>query len=261
MWKADLHNHLGSDGSNLGFDETIDLVHSKLGDNSVFGIADSDDYRYERFIEQRGKYERQSMDESRAIYVPEKKVLVVKCQEMFTKEGHILAVAMPYEKNVTTKNAKDAIKAAKDLGGILDAVHPFYYQGIGNFLEQNPELLGQFSVWEVYNGSAEFSFPKMLPKDANKKSAKFYFNQILKSRLNVGISSATDGHSVNVVGKCYTKLDDLSFDSSFIFDLDNSLRRVKTLDKLHTEPNRLDAAIHTFNMVLATLQGKRKVPK
>ncbi len=52
MIKADLHNHLGSNGVNPGFDETINSVCDRLGPNSVFGIANSDDYRYENFIEQ-----------------------------------------------------------------------------------------------------------------------------------------------------------------------------------------------------------------
>ena len=39
MIKVDLHNHLGSNGKNQGFDETIDLVYNKLGPNSTFGIA------------------------------------------------------------------------------------------------------------------------------------------------------------------------------------------------------------------------------
>ena len=259
--KADLHNHLGTNGANPGFDETIDLVHNKLGHYSMFGIVNSDDSRYERFVEQRGKYDRQIIDGGKAVYVPKRGVLVVKCQEMFTKEGHILAIATPYGKNVKTKDAKDAIKEAKDLGGILSAVHPYYREGIGNFLESNPELIEEFSSWEIYNGSAEFSFPLVLPRNSNKKSAEFYFNSILKnSRLNIGVSSFTDGHEVNVVGRCYTHLeiDGDFYSKDFVERLDNALRKVKTWDRLHTRPNKTDAAIHTFNMVVATLKGLRK---
>jgi len=257
--KADLHNHLGSNGANPGFDETIDLVYNKLGPNSAFGIADSDDFRYESFIEQKGEYERYGIEKNRAVYVPEKKVLVVKCQEMFTKEGHILAIATPYGKIVKTKDAKDAIKEAKDLGAILSAVHPFYREGIGNFLIANNNLFSQFSSWEVYNGSAEFYIPKVLPKNTNKKAFEFY-NVLLPQFSNgLGISSSTDGHSVKVVGKCYTELslNENDLQKDFLEHLDFAIRQVKSSSNLHCESNAKDAAIHTFDMIVATLKGLR----
>ena len=257
--KLDIHNHLGSNGANPGFDETIDLVHSRLGDNSAFGIANSDDFRYENFIEQKGKYERIYLDNGRAVYVPEKKVLVIKTQEMFTKQGHILAIATPYHKNVKSKDAKDAIKEAKDLGAILDAVHPFYFQGIGTFLSANENLLTQFSSYEVYNGTAGLYLPVIFPKGANKKAMDFYFENILVNpELNVGISSATDGHTAEVIGKCYTELplNHLSI-INFKENLDKALRQVKSLENLHKEPNKKDAAIHVAKMILVKL-GLRK---
>jgi hypothetical protein len=253
--KADLHNHLGSNGANPGFDETIDFVHKTLGHYSMFGIADSDDLRYERFVEQEGKYEREIINEGRAIYVPKRGVLAVKCQEMFTKEGHILAIATPYGKLVKTKDAKDAIKEAKDLGGILVAVHPFYYQGIGNFLISNNNLISQFSSWEVYNGSAEFSFPFVLPAGSNKKANEFYEEMLPEFSNELGMSSFTDGHSVDVVGKCYTDLplkEDF-FRTNFIENLNSSLRNIKVPSKLHMEQNISDAAIHAFKMGLVKL--------
>jgi len=258
--KADLHNHLGSNGANPGFDETIDLVYSKLGNNSAFGIANSDDFRYEKFVGQKGKYERVSLDKGRAVYVPEKKVLVVKCQEVFTKQGHILAISAPYGRNIFSKNARHAIREAKDFDASLSAVHPFYQEGIGNFLIRNENLISQFSSWEGYNGSAEFYLPKVLPRDANKKSIDFYFENILANPdLNIGISSATDGHSVNVVGKCYTELqfDENFMNNNFAEELDKSLRKVKCLNNRCMNSNQIDAGIHAFNMAVKTLQGKR----
>jgi hypothetical protein len=261
MIKADLHNHLGSNGKNPGFDETIDLVHNKLGPNSAFGIADSDDYRYEQFVEQeKGRYHREYITNGRAVYVPEKEVLVVKCQEMFTKEGHILAIAMPYGKIVKTKKAKDAIKEAKDLGAILSAVHPFYRDGIGKFLEENPELLQSFSNWEVYNGSAEFSFPKILPKGSNDESMNFYLDNLLNNHsLNIGVSSFTDGHDARVIGTCYTNLQlkdkfMISMKGDVVESLDNALREVKCTKHLCMEPNEKDAAIHAVKMALVKLK-------
>ncbi|MEK6913961.1 MAG: hypothetical protein AABW47_04815 [Nanoarchaeota archaeon] len=261
MIKVDIHNHLGSNGDNPGFDATIDAVHKRLGDNSAFGIANSDDSRYERFIEQSGgKYNREVIQNGRAIYVPEKKVLVVKCQEMFTKDGHILAIATPYGRNVKTKNAKDAIKEAKDLGAILDAVHPYYLSGIGDFLERNPELWELFSTWEAYNGSAEFSFPGVLPKDSNEKSMMFYLKNLMHSKeLIMGASSSTDGHTVGVIGKCYTEIqaEENFMQGNFLENLDSAFKYTNSLSQLHTEPNRRDAAVHAVKMGLVKL-GLRK---
>jgi len=257
MAKADLHNHLGSQGKNPGFDETINLAYNKLGNGGIFGIANSDDFRYENFINQKGgKYERVPLLESdkRMIYVPDKNILVVKCQEMFTKQGHVLATAMPYKENVNTKDAKSAIRAAKNLEASLISVHPFYQFGIGNFLRENPELLQSFSSWEIFNGSAEFSFPFVLPRNANVKALDFYATENL-SRLNIGISSFTDGHSPEVIGKCYTELPVYNITSQQ--DLDYALRNVKHTNRLHMESNSTDSALHAFKMALVKL-GLRK---
>ena len=178
---------------------------------------------------------------------------------MFTKEGHILAIAIPFGENIITKDAKDAIKGAKDLGAILSAVHPFYFKGIGNFLIANNNLISQFSSWEVYNGSTEFSFPGILPRGLNKQSLQFYESLLSEFSRELGISSATDGHSVGVIGKCYTELslEDNFMWRNFVGKLDRALRQVKSLYQLHMEPNRVDAGIHAVKMGLVKLQGKR----
>ncbi len=258
MIKADLHNHLGKNGANPGFDETIDIFHGNLGPNSIFGIANSNDYRYEDFIEQSGgKYNREHIgDDKRAVYVPEKKILVVKDQEMFTKKGHVLAIAMPYGRNnVETTDTRDAIKAAKDLGAILDAVHPFYFEGAGKFLAENPKLLEHFSSWEVYNGSAELWVPGVTPRNTNSKAIEFYVNEIEpNSNLNIGMSSSTDGHLVRTLGKCYTELEDFDLTSPNIRnELNLRLSTMKSMDRLYMQPNKGDAFQHAFNMMLVKL--------
>jgi hypothetical protein len=268
-WKVDLHNHF-KDNQTPDFDKTADFLNNKFGDYFIVGIADSDDFRYERFVEQKGKYERIYFGGAwegkahRAIYVPEKKLIFVKCQESFTRRGHVLAIAMPYGQMKVIKNSEDAINYSKDLGGILDAVHPYAREGIGKFLEEHPSLMEKFSLWEGYNASAEFSFPFILPKGANKKAIDFYFENLSESTdLNIGLSAATDGHSLGVVGRSYTKikleLPNPSSHSNFINNFHSSLREVKSLDMLHTEPNKMEAAVHAFKMALKTLQGKRKI--
>ncbi len=259
MIKVDLHNHLGRNGANPGFDETIDLVVKRLGEHSIFGIANSNDYRYQDFVNQGGgEYNRHGIDGGRAgaVYVPERDMLVVKCQEMFTDQGDVLAIAIPFGKNVETTNTRDAIKEAKDLGAILDAVHSFYIDGIGEFLRENPEMLEHFSTWEVYNGSAEFWFPKILPRNANSKALEFYINKIQpNSNLDIGISASTDGHLTRTVGKCYTMLEDFDLASKDLASyLDSALREVKSTSRLHMESNKSDAFQHAFHMGLDKLK-------
>lgn len=259
MIKADLHNHLGKNGANPGFDETINIAYQRLGPRGIFGIANYNDYRYEDFVDQPGgEYSREHVGyDMRAVYVPEKNMLVVKCQEMFTKQGDILAIAMPYrKKNVETTDTRDAINEAKDLGAVLDAVHPFYIDGIGKFLSENPELLENFSTWEVYNGSAEFWVPKILPRNANSKAFEFYVNKIKPNPyLDIGISASTDGHLTTTLGKCYTMLEDFNLTPEELVNcLDSALREVKSTGRLHKEPNKCDAFQHAFHMGLEKLK-------
>ncbi len=259
MIKTDIHNHLGRNGANPGFDETIDMIYDRLGPNSIFGIANSNDHRYQDFVNQGGgKYDRHGIEGGRAgaVYVPEKDMLVVKCQEMFTDQGDVLAIAIPFGKNVETTDTRDAVKEAKDFGAILDAVHPFYTDGIGKFLSENPELLEQFSSWEIYNGTAEFWFPKILPRNANSKALDFYTQEIAQNQgLDIGISSSTDGHLTRTVGKCYTELNDFDLTSKDLAsNLDSALREVKSTGRLHMESNRCDAFQHDFHMGLERLK-------
>ena len=252
MRKVDIHNHLGRNGDNPGFDKTIDIAYSRLGEGGVFGIANSDDFRYEKFVEQKGgKYNRVPVSDKKAVYVPERDMLVVKCQEMFTKQGDILAIAMPHGKEVKTKNTRDVIMEAIDLGAILDAVHPFYFESIGNFLEKNVGLLQLFSTWEVWNGSAVW-LPGLSRMNPNKKATDFYLSNFLESLASgIGMSASTDGHSAESIGKCYTMLDDFSLTSKNLpKELHREFRNVKSLDKLHRESNKWDVCKHAVHMGL-----------
>jgi hypothetical protein len=138
--KADLHNHLGRNGANPGFDETIDLVYNKLGENFAFGICNSTptDYRFENFVNQKGKYERVWLDdEKRFLLVPEKQIYVVGAEEVGTKQGHLVVAGMPsnkkIQKNDKTLSLEDALESAGDFNGIKIAAHPFSRDGLGNY--------------------------------------------------------------------------------------------------------------------------------
>ncbi len=262
MVRADLHNHLGRNGDNPGFDETIDIAHPRLGNGGIFGIANSDDYRYEAFVQQKGgKYNRVNRINDKgyrvAVYVPEKDILVVKCQEMFTDKADVLAIAMPHNLNISTKKSKSAIMLADDYGAVLDAVHPSYIDGIGEFLKENLEYLQYFSTWEVFNGSAELWIPGVTPRFANEKSFAYYFTEELDDKFDMGMSASTDGHSVRAIGTCYTTLDDYLMSNPNVPEaLENALRNAKSWNNLHMEPNRADALKHGLDMAVDKVKKK-----
>lgn len=269
--KADLHNHLGKNGRNPGFDETIDLVHFKLGDGGIFGICNDGhtDFRYEDFINQGGgKYNRVELDkDKKVIYVPEKKISVVGVEEVESKQGHFIVVGMPQNKKIqttkTTLSLEDALRKADDFNGIKIVVHPMGGEGLGEYLINHFHLFPEFNGWEVYNASAELSVPCVLPRKANEKSAGYYISQLNGGidagfDLNIGACAFTDGHSVDVIGRSYTKLPkpDKTSSQNFIESLRVEIKGNKTFENLHCESAKWDAFKHCYHMTNHMIFGK-----
>lgn len=252
--KVDLHNHLGVNGKNPGFDETINIVHKRLGNNSAFGICNDgySDFRYENFANQKGgKYSRNWIDrEKRILYVPEKMLYVMGVEEVESKQGHFLVAGMPANKKIQKTNKtlslEDALKSADEINGINIVAHPFGRDGLGPYLMGNFYLTKNFDGWEVYNASAELAIPGVLPFNANKESAEFY-NNYLRNKINIGACAFTDGHSVEVIGRSYTGYSGI-YHSNLFDDLKNRIRNNKDFRNLHTDPAKLDALKHSYNM-------------
>ncbi|MBU0894439.1 MAG: hypothetical protein KKF48_05170 [Nanoarchaeota archaeon] len=245
---VDLHNHLGRMGRFPSFDRVVDVAFNRLGIEGVFSVANCEDYRYEDFVnsspESYDRVEVRDEKDSVGIYVPQKKILIVKGQEVFTPEGHVLVIGLPKGKNIKSKTLDDSFSEAKDYNAVTIVDHPFYKGGAGpKILDFEPD------GWEVYNASAEFWFPKLLPIGANEKSAKFY-NEEIRDNHDTGACSFTDGHSPNVIGKSYTMLPllDKQTPQALINSLRQGIKGVKSFDYLHREPNRTDAFIHAAFM-------------
>lgn len=231
--KADLHNHLSTRMYRGEFNPVIDTALNRLGNGAVLGLVNFSDTRYERFVQAKG-YDRK--DIGNAVYVPEKDVLVVKGQELKTKQGHILVLGL--QKDVHLKEDRtldDAIKESKDNNGIIIADHMFYKEGIGPFLEANDSYLKQaeqkaksapeerrnisilpegkndsylnyLDAIEIFNGEASLWIPKLTPKNANIK-AEILFRRIIEDYPNIGGISTSDGHSFYEIGRCYSYID------------------------------------------------------
>ncbi len=209
--KADLHNHL-STLSNIPkeFNKVLDIAKKRLGKNGILGIINGgDDNRYENFINLRG-YEKQNI--GNAIYVPEKEILVLRGQELFLKQGHILILGLKSNIKSKNENLEYLLKSTKDNNGIIIAAHLFFFGGIGPYLEKNPELLKYFDGIEIHNGEAFYG---------NKKAKNFY-NKI-KNDYDIGACSFQDGHSLYEIGLSYTCLEQPFFENSD--KLNSSLRK------------------------------------
>ncbi|MBU0894316.1 MAG: hypothetical protein KKF48_04520 [Nanoarchaeota archaeon] len=256
---VDLHNHLGPNGTNPGFDETIDIAYSRLGDGGIFGICNDgpDDSRYEKFVNQKPeKYERIFTDDfKKYVYVPQKRISIVKVEEVEPREGHFLAVGMPsikrIWKNKNPPSLEDALKSAEDFDAIKIIVHPFSRDGLGEYLNENFPLLEEFDAWEVYNASAELLIPGLLPKNANKKAQDYYKNFIdqntpLGSFSSIGACAFTDGHSAEVIGTSYTKIKDNG--GLFLLMLKSGIKQNKNFDNLYMQPAKKDALKHCYHM-------------
>lgn len=245
--RADFHNHLrtGSRSHNSDFNQVVDLVSERLGVNGILGVVNFGRKVYEDFAGLKG-YERYYMGENdNGIYVPEKKVLIVKGQEVPTQEGHILALGLG--KNVHLKMYKsliDTLNEAKDKGAVVVADHPFYLQGLGNYLKTNHSILNDFDAVEIFNGEAAFGIPgTSLTYVANQK-ARDFFNQVKINFPHLGALASSDGHSSYELGKSWTEIDALDLDnkSNFLNSLKKSIRNTN-IQTPRSEQNALFGAV------------------
>lgn len=216
--KADLHNHFATLSSMPDFNKVVNHIERKLGRGAVVGLVNFSDRRYEDFIGQRG-YER--YDKGVGIYVPEKDITIIKGQEVPTKEGHLLVLGLKKFIHLTDgKRLEETIEEARGENGILIADHPFYRDGIGTILKDNPHYLEKcletLDGIETHNGEAVYLIHGVTPKGANKRALLFYY-QTLAQRLKAIITS--DGHSVREIGSSWMGIPRLD-----VNNLANSLR-------------------------------------
>lgn len=201
--RTDLHNHLSTYSSRIpSFDKTVDVASEKLQAGGVLGVVNFADRRYEDFVSQAG-YDR--YDKGNAVYVPQKDLLIVKGQEVQTDKGHILVLGLPKDKHLKfgfMHRLKDALKEAKDEGGVIIADHPFYCHGIGPYLNAHSDLLAYyFDGIETHNGAAVTFLPGTKSFDANKAAQNFF--QTHGKLSNLGYLVSSDGHSLFEIGSSY----------------------------------------------------------
>jgi len=259
---TDLHNHVGKINNFPDFSKVISRAYNALGNYGILGIAGfgNDDKRYETFLSKKDR-DFLTLGDNTAI-VPldgegNKRIIVIRCQEVKTKQGEYLVVApSTYLKN--DRPFQDSIREAKDSGGILIIPHfgiPRVGGGLGWFLESNPQILEKiienFDGFEVYTSSAAI-FP-----GANKKALSFYLEHNLGER-KIGACSFTDSHTLNF-GKSKTKIEiDHLLESPLVPELKRGIRNSR-LENLIMEPSFIDPTIHAVEVVYS--QVKERVGK
>jgi hypothetical protein len=229
--KASLHEHLRT-GSNLqpeDFNIAINLAAARLGSYGIFAMTNFEDKRYEQFTSLRG-YDRYPIGENQsAIYVPDKMILIVKAQEVPTKQGHLLCLGLGHSQHLKpNQSLEDTIKATIDLGAIRIADHPFFISGIGPYLETHPELIGLFDAIETHNGEAFYG---------NKNAERFY-SSLGWDHYQLGALSSSDGHSFHELAKSWTEINfpDITDSKEFIPSLRKAIKAtdLQTNQKNHT---------------------------
>jgi hypothetical protein len=221
--KVDIHNHLSTFAKLKDFNKTINLIKERLGPGGICGLVNfgaEGDMRYEDFIELEPKgYHRDFLDN--AIYLPEKDVWVVKCQEVWTDVGHLLVAGVNHGVAIPSHmSLENSLKAADSEKGVKLLVHMYGWQGMGDYILKHPELLEQFDAMETYNGEANLWLPFVNHLNANKKAKKFYDS--VKERFpNLGTFVSSDGHDIEEMGRNYTMIPDFGKGESKFKDADS----------------------------------------
>ncbi len=276
MIKAALHEHLRT-SSNLkpeDFNKAVDIARRRLGAGGVFALVNFADKRYEHFIESSG-YERAYVGEKRnAVYVPEKDILVVKGQEVPTKQGHLLVLGLGCDNHIKqNKTLEDTLKQTIDNNAVAIIDHPYGSAGLGHYLRANSGLgtyeklnekfLGQVDAIEVYNGEAAFGIPfTLFPYNANKHALIFY-RSAKKVFPHLGALSSSDGHSFYEFCSSWTEIEpfDIYSPSKLLPTLKKSIRKTNLKTQRQNTPSYRGAVNHIADLaciIIATKLGSKK---
>jgi len=267
--RADLHNHLrtGSYMPSGIFNQAIDVARQRLESKGIFALVNFCDRRYEDFSHLKG-YERQDL--GKALWVPQKEILVVKGQEVPTKSGHLLVLGLDSNIDLASgRTLEDSIKEAREHDGIIILDHPTYKEGIfaGMPYEKIAEFAQKAEGIEVFNGEAELYVPFITPKGANESASRAYIQLFSNNGMgrNLGAVASSDGHSLRELATSYTELE--FEDYSRLLNrskINQELReaiRVSRLKDLYCTPNKYRAFEHMVKLGICLAAEKAGLKK
>lgn len=220
------------------------------------GLADVFERRYEVFLGLKG-YDRQDL--GNGFYVPEKKILVIRAQEVFTREGDILVFGFDKKHLIgkgdfKKRSIEDSIKEAEDYGGIIGIDHGYFLRGAIPYLRKNPKLLGKIDTIEVHNGNAWLPIPGHL--HSNKKAQEFY--KEINKYYNIGAFCSSDGHSINEIGSSYSEIEkiDITNANRLNSSLRKSIKNHKNFSKDKKKNSYFGTLVHAVKETIYKSQIK-----
>lgn len=241
---ADLHNHLKSGViiKDMAFDGVVERVRQRLDRGGILGVTNfvditkrfSTDHLHRKVFPTDFHYEQmlchldcEKENFGWAFYVPEKDILVVKGDEVVTKDGHVLALGIEEYKTLKAdRPVEETLREARAMGAINVLVHPCSVAGIGKkklleVLKYSPEFV---DAVEVHNSQAVW-IPKVTPRHANRIARAVYTARALDWGLDIGSFVSSDGDSVREIGTSYMTLDMPSYKGMKPEMLKETLRR------------------------------------
>lgn len=262
--KADLHNHFRTSSRHFESDlaSAVDICSERLGKDCIVGLVNYSDKRYEHFVNLSG-YERVFLGSNKnAVYFPEKRVCIVKGQEIPIQEKgeryEVLALGVGYDEHVRERmSLEDSLKAIRDSGAIAIAQHPFHFSGLGYYLSTNSDKLNLFDAIEIHNGEASLPFPSKYI-GANRKAREFY--EKVKSQFpHLGALSSSDGHSFFEIGTSWTEIDapDFKNPKNFVMNLLSAIQDTNLKTPRRNHNSYFGAMNHIAS--LAYILGSQKI--
>lgn len=247
--RADFHNHLitSSRIKDRHFNRAVDIAAERLGNGGTFGMVNFDDKRYEKFSGLKG-YDRAYIGENRnAIYIPERDVLIVKGQEVPTKDGHLFVLGLGYDQHIQQhQTLEDTIKEAKDFSATIILDHAFFIPagGAGLYINKNYKLLKDIDAIEIYNGeSVIYPFSNL--------RAQLLLNKMVT--FSLGTIATSDGHSFYELGRSWTEIDEIDREKpgNFLPSLKMSVQNTRDAEKgKNSITGFIGVADHTLDLKL-----------
>lgn len=218
--KADLHNHFTTKSRVLDVNRVVDTVRENLGVGGICALVNYDDQRYEAFAR---KAESVGVNKGNSVYFPDRDVLVVKGEEIPTREGDLLVLGLDEGMHLyhgERISIESNIFKANELCAVNVLPHPFFHSKIGKKVladfegEQHKKYLEYIHAVEIWNsnspGSANDRAEDLHTFLANPHLLNLYGavyeNKPTSKNSHIGKLSSTDGHAFRSVGRSYTKL-------------------------------------------------------
>ncbi len=249
--KVDLHNHFSTMSRVLDPNKVADRVRETLGEGGICALVNYDDRRFEAFAE---KAEPHGDRFGNAVYFPDRKVTIIKGEEVPTLQGDLLVLGLEEGRHLTPRKELDwSLCEARDNDGIIIIPHPYFHSNVGSALEKNPENLKNIHAIEARNGNASAC--------ANNIADYLWYSTTTMGKFGkysgrVGWLSSSDGHSFREVGSSYSGI--CRFDFSDAKSLNDGLKEAIKIypSKFRANRSYIGLSIHAAILLPLKIASK-----